>query len=381
MRFKIPVALAAALARLAGAQPTAAQAQPAALGQPAPMIEVQEWLSGEPVAAWEPGRVYVIDFWATWCRPCLEAVPHMNALAAEYGDRPVTFIGLSSPDSRGNSLERTRQFVQQGVPGRAGQPVLMEYPIAWARGRTTWQRYAQAGWDQSIPHVFVVDGEGRLAWHGHPAEMDDALGEVVAGTFDSAAYAEAEARRAELKARVAPLTREMTAKFRAGDVKGAIDLAGEITELDPVLFANIGAWRYERLVQSGRAEEGGAFVTGLLDGAWKDSASALYLFAFRVSGGPDRGDLGLALRAAERANEVTKGRRLSVLELLATLYAASDDLERARGAVEAALKVAPEGEREALRTRLIELGGTPPAEAPAPEGTPRPEEAPPEGGG
>lgn len=344
-------------------------AQPAALGEPAPMIEVQEWLTGDPVSAWEPGRVYVVDFWATWCRPCLDAVPHMNELAAEYADRPVTFIGLSSPDSRGNSLERTRQMVEQGVPGRGGASVPMEYSIAWARGRTTWQRYAQSGWDQSIPHVFVIDAEGKLAWHGHPAEMDDALAEVVDGTFDIGSHAQEEARQAELKARVAPMTREMTEKFRAGDVKGAIELAGRITDLDPVLFANIGAWRYERLVQAERDDEAHAFATGLIEGAWKESASALYSFAFRISGGPERGDLDLALRAAERANEITAGRRLSVLEVLASIYSARNDLVKARETIEAAIAVAPESEQAGLRARLIELGGSPREETPeaAPE--------------
>lgn len=361
MRLALMVSMAAALVPPAIAQTNAAPAvtEPAALGKPAPVLEVQEWLSGEPVTAWERGHVYVVDFWATWCRPCIEAMPHMNALAAEYADRPVTFIGLSSPDSRGNSLERTRQFVTEGAPGARGQSIKMEYPVAWARGRTTLQRYAQTGWDQSIPHVFVINGEGRLAWHGHPAEMDDALGAIVAGRFDIDAHAAEETRRAQLKTRAAPLTREMNEKFRAGDMAGAIDVAGRIVEMDAVLFSNIAAWRYERMIQAGRAKDAANFAAGLIDGAWRDSPSALYGFAYRISGGPDRGDLGMALRAAERANEITAGRRLNVLEVLSKIHAARNDLVRAREALGAAIKVAPESERAALRARLVELGGTP----------------------
>ena len=44
----------------------------------------QEWLQGEPVTKWEKDRVYVLEFWATWCGPCRAFAPTFKSVASEY---------------------------------------------------------------------------------------------------------------------------------------------------------------------------------------------------------------------------------------------------------------------------------------------------------
>src|SRR6185295_3215556 len=61
-------------------------------GKTAPDFSADEWITKQPDMK---NKVVIIDFWATWCKPCVEAIPHMNELADKFGDQAV-FVGLSS---------------------------------------------------------------------------------------------------------------------------------------------------------------------------------------------------------------------------------------------------------------------------------------------
>jgi thiol-disulfide isomerase/thioredoxin len=50
------------------------------VGDPAPPLKVEKFLKGDPVKAFKPGHVYVVEFWATWCRPCVASMPHLTEL-------------------------------------------------------------------------------------------------------------------------------------------------------------------------------------------------------------------------------------------------------------------------------------------------------------
>src|ERR1700761_3630148 len=82
-------------------QPTTA---PATLnwGDPAPALTVGKWVKGDPVAALEPGKIYVIDFWATWCAPCRALMPHLSELQKKYPD--VVFIGQDYQEDDPNEV-------------------------------------------------------------------------------------------------------------------------------------------------------------------------------------------------------------------------------------------------------------------------------------
>ena len=69
------------------------------LGDPAPKLEVKSFVKGEPVSEFEPGKNYVVEFWATWCPPCRTSIPHLTELQKNhplvtfisvYGEKPET---------------------------------------------------------------------------------------------------------------------------------------------------------------------------------------------------------------------------------------------------------------------------------------------------
>jgi thiol-disulfide isomerase/thioredoxin len=59
-----------------------------------PPLKVAKWIKGKPVQRFEPGKVYVVEFWATWCGPCRRSIPHLTELAKKFKGK-VTFIGVS----------------------------------------------------------------------------------------------------------------------------------------------------------------------------------------------------------------------------------------------------------------------------------------------
>jgi len=81
------------------------------IGQPAPAIS-GTGLDGQPLALADlRGRVVVLDFWATWCGPCVQALPHLQKIAAKFAGQPVTFIGVNR-DGKGTEA-KVRKFVEE----------------------------------------------------------------------------------------------------------------------------------------------------------------------------------------------------------------------------------------------------------------------------
>lgn len=148
----------------------AAAAVPTKLGDPAYPLVGLNWVKGEPVTI-TPGKVYVVEFWATWCPPCRDSIPHLTELQAKYGDR-VVFVGVSNED-----VATVKPF----VTGKGDQ---MAYTVAVDTAGKVGNGYMTAFGQRGIPTAFVVDVQGRLVWLGHPmGDLERVLDQVLAGTY------------------------------------------------------------------------------------------------------------------------------------------------------------------------------------------------------
>lgn len=99
------------------------------------------------------GKVVVIDFWATWCGPCVDEMPNMKKLYSQYKDKGVEFIGVSldQPKEKGG-LDKLKNFVEKNE-------------IAWPQyyQGNYWNSEFSKSWGiNSIPCVFIVDADGNL---------------------------------------------------------------------------------------------------------------------------------------------------------------------------------------------------------------------------
>jgi thiol-disulfide isomerase/thioredoxin len=148
------------------------------VGDAAPPINVDHWVKGDEVAKYEKGKVYVVEFWATWCPPCREQIPHMTELAHKYED--VVFLAIASRERGvGGSgidndprLRGVTKFVQE-------QGAKMDVFVGYEANMKMYKAYMDASGETGIPHVFIVDAESKIAWMGYPWDMDRPLAAVV----------------------------------------------------------------------------------------------------------------------------------------------------------------------------------------------------------
>jgi len=102
------------------------------------------------------GKVVVVEFWATWCPPCRESIPHLNELQQDHPDDLVV-LGFTSVD-RQQSAAQIREF--------AGREI--RYPVGILPDDAAMRRYGVEG----IPHAFVIGKDGQIKWKGHPLGGD-----------------------------------------------------------------------------------------------------------------------------------------------------------------------------------------------------------------
>jgi len=323
-------------------------------GDPAPSIAELVSVSGEKLERFEPGTIYVIDFWATWCGPCIRAMPHMSDLAKKYKDKNVKVHGISiwETEMRADKalIDRVRDFVQTSET--------IAYPISYGGDNGDLaRRWMNGAGRTTIPTVFVIDKEGKIAWIGHPMMgLDDALAKIVAGTFDPAKEQEAAKQRENNRQIGMRMATRLQQRVQAKDWEAALEIADNIIAIDPAMFAPTSVAKMRILVKELKdaklaKEWGNASVE-----KFKGSSLALREQArLLLEAEGELRDLELAKRLAEAAVAVAPADETETFLLLASVQAAGGDAPGARATLELAREKASDADKEVIRARLETL--------------------------
>jgi thiol-disulfide isomerase/thioredoxin len=163
-----------------GQRPEQWEKHAALLGKPAPALELSDWINGEIKPEDMKGKILVIDYWATWCGPCIASIPKNNGIAKKYADQGVLVVGVCG----GGREENMQQVVEKHN---------MEYPTAKVSKEST-QAWAVQWW----PTYAVVDRKGVVRALGIkpdyvPKIVDALLKEQPAQEKTASAYGSLEA--------------------------------------------------------------------------------------------------------------------------------------------------------------------------------------------
>jgi len=311
-----------------------------AIGDNAPSLSIDHWVKGAAIDGFNDDQVYVIEFWATWCGPCVASMPHLSSIQDEYADS-VKIIGVSSE----KELQKVTKFLTQTNKRDDTQNWdRMRYTVAVDPDRTTWAAYMEASGQRGIPTAFIVDANGNVAWIGHPTQMDEPLSEVVEGTWDLAAAAtEFDKQAAIEKAQDAFWT-----AFRTASAEEDWDTV--ISSIDEFVAEygenpQLATMKFEILL-TGKNDKATAYewAETMAKSYW-DNSNALNALAWGIVDDmpEEHQDLDFAIRIAVRACEITDNKDAMILDTLARAHWENGETYKAIAWQQKAVEYAPDG--------------------------------------
>jgi thiol-disulfide isomerase/thioredoxin/Tfp pilus assembly protein PilF len=295
------------------------------IGDKAPSLAgIKTWIGGDPVdtAPTETKAIRVVEFWATWCPPCRETIPHLSELQKKFADRGVTIMGVTD-----EAEDVVRPFLET---------LKLSYRIAIDADKKVSEAYMKD--EDGIPHAFVVDATGMVVWHGHPMDgLEDVLFRLVEGRFDPEKARTARERQNRLMA-----------ALQQGDVPAALKAVDEMLA-DDAKNLELYQMKAGLLMQGGDPAPIEAHFARMVE-VFRDSPGELNDIAWMMVAPsplplPQR-DLRLAYEAIRRAVKLTGGAEPAMLDTLALVYCSAGLPDQAVETQKRAIELARDPEQK-----------------------------------
>jgi thiol-disulfide isomerase/thioredoxin len=333
--------------------------------------EIEKFIQGEAPATWfEPGKVWVVEFWATWCGPCKVAMPHMSDLADKYGSKMVV-VGVSD-----EKVDTVAEFMAKPEWKEKAR-----YTIATDSDRSTHRQYMEAAGQGGIPTAFLVK-DGTVQWIGHPMSIDEPLAKVLDGTWDAAAFKPEFEKKAET-GRKQMAQRALMAKARKsgdwGPVLAMMDK--DIAASEPGARAMMQVTKFKLMLSDANKPAEGYSLGRDIVAANKGNAAVMNDMAWFVldNAKVKQRDPAFAMQAAQAAVDASKGEDAAILDTMARACWESGDKAKAvewqkkavakadgemAGELKETLQKYESGDPPAKKTTLALDGGAAPAGGP-----------------
>jgi thiol-disulfide isomerase/thioredoxin len=171
------------------------------LGDKAPGLMISEWIKGKPISEFKKGKIYVVEFWATWCPPCLTVMPHLSKISRRY-KKNVTVISVNVLENPKYPKSRAKAIIDS-------MGYRVKYNVGFDDNGKMENEWLNRTWEPAVPRALIVDEEGRIAWIGYPTDLNLPLKAISNHTWDI----EAEAKRNEYKQQLSQLDDSIGIEF------------------------------------------------------------------------------------------------------------------------------------------------------------------------
>ena len=147
-----------ALPNLLVAQLSLTQEQTKMIGTTLQEISITDYIQNKPADTNFNNKFKVLEFWATWCIPCLKAVPHLNKLSKKFENENIVFLSFTyqKPDETIKTIERIKfeTIVVSDQTKSIHQALKIENKGTMA-----------------LPRTVLIDDENRIVWYGSPEKL------------------------------------------------------------------------------------------------------------------------------------------------------------------------------------------------------------------
>ncbi len=319
-------------------------------GDPAPKLQTGKFVQGDAVTGFNKGTAYVVEFWATWCGPCRQSIPHLNDKYLKYKDKGLVVIGQDCWEDDDGLVA---PFVKK-MGDQMTYRVALDDKSDGSKGKMAETWMAAAGQD-GIPTAFLIDTNGVIAWIGHPMELkEEVIDQVLAGKFDIQKAASDAEDAKKNQAQIQKLAMAMQMAMKAKDWDTASAKLDEIAKLVPADEQdNLATMRFG--IAIGKKDYPGAYkLAQQLSDAHKDDAQLQNALAWEIVADPtiEQRDLTLAHTFATRANTASEGKEPAVLDTLARVLFMQGKQDEAIATETKALNLAEENQKAGYQTTL-----------------------------
>ncbi len=332
---------------------SAAKIQPATtlkVGDTPPVLKVTKWVKGPEIQSFEKGKVYVVDFWATWCRTCISMMPQLSELQKQYADKGVVVIGFSSKDAN-NAQSDVEEFVAR----RAGK---LGYAFAFADNQVNYNNWVTAAGQRGFPCVFVIGKNGTIDYIGDPMFLGVVLPKVVAGTWNTKTDGEAIFAIQKETSLVFKEMERLSYSSESEDAELGLKLISnfeakhpEVSKIFHVVFSRI-----KLMIVAGKKDELKDFAEKVIDESARCSDSAMLEMVAHALVSPqaknDKELADVALKAANKMFAIVGDQDLGVQITLAHVGFRAGEKELAKKHAEKVMELAPERSRASWKKAL-----------------------------